>query len=151
MFLATKTAHLLKAIPKDMVQFQRLFGRTRIPENKRDSTVQYENANHIIVLKDGRIYAVKVLNDIGEIEPPEVIFNRINQIYQLKLADTNCSIGTLSMLDRENWAKLRKHLATNLVNKIQLEKIDSTLFCVSIENSNSIKHMPQLNVLFAGD
>lgn len=103
------------------------------------------------MLKNGRIYAAKVLNDIGEIEPPEVIFNRINQIYQLKLSDTNCSIGTLTMLDRENWVKLRKHLSTSLVNKIQLGKIDSALFCVSIENSNLIKHMSQLNVFFAAD
>lgn len=148
---ATKTAHLLQAIPLDMVQFQRIFGRTRIPENERDLTVQYENSNHIIVLKNGWMYAVKVLNDVGEIESPEVIFNRINQIYQLKLSDANCSIASLTMLDREYWAEMRKRLTTNVDNKIQLEQIDSALFCVSIENSNSNPHMPQLNVLFAGD
>lgn len=150
-FLATKTANLLEAVPKDMVQFQRIFGRTRIPESKRDSSMQYENSNHIIVLKNGRIYSVKVLNRNGAIEPPEIIFSRINQIYQLNLSDTNCSIASLTMLDRENWAKLRKHLAANLDNRIQLDQIDSALFCVSIENTNSIKLMPQLNVLFAGD
>lgn len=150
-FLATKTAHLLKAIPKDMVQFQRIFGRTRIPDVRRDLTKQYDNSNHIIVLKDGYIFLVKVLNEIGEIEPPQVIFNRINQIYQLKLCETECSIASLTMLEREIWTKLRKHLSTNLDNKIQLEQIDSALFCVSIENSNSIKQIPQFNVLFGGD
>lgn len=150
--LATKTAHLLKAIPKDMVQFQRIFGRTRIPENKRDLAMQHENSNHIIVMKNGRIYSVRVLNESGEIEPPEVIFNRINQIYQLNLTDTNYSVATLTTLERENWAKLRKYLAVNLNNENQFEQIDSALFCVSIENTNNLtKNMPQFNILFAGD
>lgn len=98
---------------------------------------------------------MKVLNEIGDIEPlpPEAIFNRINHIYQLKPSDTNCSIASLTTLDRENWAKLRKHLSLNLENKIQLEEIDSALFCVSIENSNSINDNPisELKYLFAGD
>lgn len=152
-FLATKTAHSLKAIPKDMVQFQSIFGRTRIPDIDRDSTVQYDGTNDIIVLKNGRIFWVKVLNEIGDIEWPEVIFNRINRIYQLNPSDdTNCSnIASLTTLERANWAELRRHLSMNLENKMQLQRIDSALFCVSIENSKSMKHLPQLNVLFAGD
>lgn len=150
-FLATKFAYLLKTIPKDMVQFERIFGRTRIPEHKLDITVQYENTNHIIVLRNGHIFSVKVLNEFGEIESPEVIFDRINHIYQLKPTDTNCSIASLTTLDRDNWAKLHKHLSTKLDNKIQMKEIDSALFCVSIENSASINDNLQWKLLFAGD
>ncbi len=72
--------------------------------------IDYRNYNHIperIIIKtrlncairqhkshmywsEDEVYLVKTLN---EIEVPAVIFNWINQIYELNLSDTNCSIG----------------------------------------------------------
>lgn len=74
--------------------------------------MRYESTNHIIVLQGGRISSAKILNEIGEIEPAEVIFNRIKLIEYTKTESIRHKLfhlHRLIMLERTNWAKLRKH------------------------------------------
>lgn len=55
----------MKAFPLDMSQYGRLFGTTRIPQDKRDKLVTYEDSRHILVIHNGNFYALDVINEAG--------------------------------------------------------------------------------------
>ncbi|XP_049316344.1 carnitine O-palmitoyltransferase 2, mitochondrial isoform X1 [Bactrocera dorsalis] len=159
--IATYAAYAFKAFPLDMSQYKRLFGVSRIPGKEKDSLVQNENSNHILVIRGGNIYSVDVLDKEGNIERPEVIFGRLHAV--INKAETNGSstvpIGTLTTINRDEWASLRQYLTDNIggENKRLLEtEIDAALFCLCLDSPNSPKYseenfVPLLKDLLAGD
>lgn len=64
--ISTYVSYLFKAYPLDMSQYEGLFGGTRIPEQGKDRIYRNNESKHIIVLKQGHIYAVDVLDNDGK-------------------------------------------------------------------------------------
>lgn len=48
-----------------MIQYQGLFGGTRVPEVGKDRIFRDHTTTHICVLKQGHIFAVNVLDNDG--------------------------------------------------------------------------------------
>ncbi|XP_069968492.1 carnitine O-palmitoyltransferase 2, mitochondrial isoform X2 [Bactrocera oleae] len=159
--IATYAAYAFKAFPLDMSQYKQLFGVSRIPGKGKDSLVQNENSKHILVLRAGNLYSVDVLDEEGNIENPDVILGRLHTV--VKNSDANGSstvpIGTLTSINRDEWANLRKYLTDNIggENKRLLEReIDAALFCLCLDSNNSPRYseenfVPLLKDLLAGD
>lgn len=66
--IATYAAYTFKAFPLDMSQYSGLFGATRIPEQNIDRIYRTESGSsrHIVVIKNGRIYSMDVLDESGK-------------------------------------------------------------------------------------
>lgn len=64
--ISTYVSYLFKAYPLDMSQYEGLFGGTRIPEKGKDRISRNVDSRHIVVFKQGHIYAVDVLDTDGE-------------------------------------------------------------------------------------
>ena len=63
--ISTYVSYLFKAYPLDMSQYGGLFGATRIPEKGKDRIYRNNDSRHIVVIKQGHIYAVDVLDRDG--------------------------------------------------------------------------------------
>lgn len=73
--IATYVSYLFKAYPLDMSQYEGLFGATRIPEKGKDRIFRTEDSRHILVIKQGHIYSVDVLDKDGEQELDSSLIN----------------------------------------------------------------------------
>lgn len=160
--VATYAAYAFKAFPLDMSQYNRLFGVSRIPGKGKDSLVQNENSKHILVIRGGNLYSVDVLDERGNIEKPDVILRRLQNV--LIQADSNGAatvpIGPLTAIHRDEWATLRQYLADNIgggENKQLLEtEVDAALFCLCLDTPDSPIYseenvVPLIKNLLAGD
>lgn len=140
------------------LQYQGLFGATRIPEKGKDRIYRTTTSTHICVMRNGHIYAVNVLDHngtkfffyfmnvakcsvcipliIGNIEAPPTIISRLkfvlNDESSSKIAEF--PLGVLTAENRDKWAEFRANFSENH-NEKALENIDSALFCVSLDES----------------
>lgn len=64
--ISTYVSYLFKAYPLDMSQYEGLFGATRIPEKGKDRIHRNRESRHVLVIKEGHLYAVDVLDRDGE-------------------------------------------------------------------------------------
>lgn len=64
-FVSTYVAYAFKAFPLDMSQYQGLFGATRIPETGKDRIYRNEKSRHLLVIRNGHMYSVDVLDEAG--------------------------------------------------------------------------------------
>ncbi|XP_075151227.1 carnitine palmitoyltransferase 2 [Haematobia irritans] len=134
--VATYASYMFKAFPLDMVQYERLFGTSRIPCIDKDTLDQSPNSKHIMVMRRGNIYAVDVLDANGNIESPIEILARLSAV--VKLDDSKPSaevpIGVLTSSDRNQWARVREHIVKNSVNnELLTNQVDTALFCICLD------------------
>lgn len=132
--IATYVAYAFKAFPLDMSQYNGLFGATRIPELNKDRIYRNNHSKHILVLRKGNLLSVDVLDNNGNIEPPNVILDRLNYVLKKDISVDKYPLGVLTSADRNIWANLRQHLA-EIGNKTALERVDSALFCLCLDDN----------------
>lgn len=134
-FMATYAAYFWKAYPLDMVQYQGLFGATRIPQRDKDIIYRKEDSKHILILKDGNLYTIEVLDAAGNIRDPEFIISQLKYLESINKVAAANPIGALTSQNRRVWAAARTHL-TGLTTKNadNMTLIDSALFSISLDN-----------------
>jgi carnitine O-palmitoyltransferase 2 len=66
----------------------------------------------------------------------EYIYSCIDHINNLSLTDEKHPLGVLTSINRNDWASLREKLV-NLGNSEALNKIDSSLYCISLDDHDS--------------
>lgn len=127
--------NVLTAERIEMRPFQHLFSTTRMPREGED-TIEYFGADqkHVVFLHNGQFYKFNVLDQNGNIKPPEDIYNFIHNLKEYKVLENDPSITTFSALDRDQWARIRTRLE-NLTerNRKVLNAIDSALFIVNLD------------------
>ena len=134
-FMATYAAYFWKAYPLDMVQYQGLFGATRIPQRDKDIIYRNADSKHVVIMKDGNLYTIEVLDATGNIRDPEFIMSQLKYLESINKVPSANPIGALTSQNRRVWAAARTHL-TGLTTKNadNMTLIDSALFCISLDN-----------------
>lgn len=123
-----------KAFPLDMSQYGSLFNSTRIPRKSKDTLEKFPDTKHIVVLCRGHFYTFDVLDDNGDIKAPEKIYSAIKHIWETTDNYDENSISVLTTLKRDDWAMHREKLISNKENAENLQKIDSAIFVVCLDN-----------------
>uniref|UniRef100_A0A182JI10 Choline/carnitine acyltransferase domain-containing protein n=1 Tax=Anopheles atroparvus TaxID=41427 RepID=A0A182JI10_ANOAO len=141
-FISTYVAYAFKAFPLDMSQYQGLFGGTRIPELGKDRIYRSDSSRHVLVLRKGNMYAVDVLDEVGNIEQPATLLARFERILNDTKPPAADPLGLLTTENRDRWAAARSHLAQLGNNAKSLELVDSALFCVCLDDSTIIPDNP---------
>ncbi|KAK6618059.1 hypothetical protein RUM44_002501 [Polyplax serrata] len=133
--LALYGAYMMKAYPLDMSQHPNLFCSTRIPQEHKDIIVSDGSGNHILVLRNGHFFKLRVLDDKGDILPAEDIYTCFKHIIDSDLKLNKNSIGVLTTENRDIWAKAREHLVSINPDNFQFIKaIDAALFVVCLDD-----------------
>ncbi|KHJ98987.1 Choline/Carnitine O-acyltransferase [Oesophagostomum dentatum] len=85
-----------KAFPLDMSQYKSTFNSTRIPKKNKDVLYQDASQKHFMVLYRGRIFAVDIFDDKGNILAAEDVHNSLAHILKAgtKLEADKC-VGKL--------------------------------------------------------
>lgn len=125
-------AYLMKAYPLDMSQYPSLFNTTRIPETDKDRIFRQPGARHVLVQRNGYFYIFNVLDEAGNILPPNKILASLKYILDNSKPLNEFPIGVLTTLDRNEWATLRHNL-TEMGNKKEIKLIDTALFNICLD------------------
>ncbi|PAV61547.1 hypothetical protein WR25_09870 [Diploscapter pachys] len=136
-----------KDFPLDMSQYKSLFNGTRIPKKEKDDSTQ----KHFIALYKGRIYAVKVFDEKGNVLPSEQVHASMAHILATgkELPQEEC-VGSLTSLDRDSWAGARAELE-KLDNLASLKQIDGALFALCLDDLKTQDHKRLVQSLLIGD
>uniref|UniRef100_A0A0R3RV08 Carn_acyltransf domain-containing protein n=1 Tax=Elaeophora elaphi TaxID=1147741 RepID=A0A0R3RV08_9BILA len=117
------------AFPLDMSQYKSLFGGSRIPQKGKDRLLNCADSKHFIVLHTGKIYSVDLFDRHGSIVPAEQVQACLSIILseQSQLKSEDC-VGSLTSLERDQWAKARSELSSIGNNSASLALIDNSLW-----------------------
>lgn len=127
-------AYMFNAYPLDMSQYYRLFNSTRIPKKGKDLLFTDASKKHILVLRKGHYFVFPVFDKHGDILPPNTIYSYIDHICKMNLNDAEYPIGVLTSENRDTWASIREKLEQT-GNKDILEAIDSSIYCLSLDDT----------------
>jgi hypothetical protein len=120
--------------PLCMVQYDNLFGTSRIPGIKRDSLVRAQTPDHVVVIRHNRFYSLNLIQ--GEQLPRvEQIKQQLDWIIEnTPLGDS--AVGALTTLPRTQCAVLRSDItAIAPENARSLALLDSALFVVCLDET----------------
>lgn len=127
-----------KAGPLCMRSYKWMFNANRIPEMPSDTAVKYDwkANNHLVVLRNGHFYEFDLVHNGQELSEAE-----IESQLQTILADSASSkpaaqpVGALSSNNRDKWTESRKALAALPGNQQALERIDSSVIVVCLDET----------------
>ena len=131
--------------PLCMVQFKRLFSTTRIPgqdiDRLRSPVLPTDPPSaaekHIVVLHNGHIFALDVLDDPAKPRSIGAIEAELAHILSLgaeKVA-ADQAVGVLTTMNRDKWAQARYTLLQiDPQNKASLDTIESALFALCLDD-----------------
>ncbi|NXA48357.1 CPT2 palmitoyltransferase, partial [Nothocercus julius] len=136
-------AYMVNAYPLDMSQYFRLFNSTRLPKLNRDELYTDEKAKHLLVLRNGNFYVFDLIDKDGNMVKPSEIQAHLKYILSDNSPVPAFPLGYLSSENRDTWALLRKNLLDN-GNEEALQKVDSALFCLSLDDF-SVKDIVHLS------
>ncbi|EFO22172.2 choline/Carnitine O-acyltransferase [Loa loa] len=141
------------AFPLDMSQYKSLFGCSRIPQKGKDWLLHCADSKHFIVLCGGRIYSVDLFDKNGSLMPAEQVQACLSIILseQSHLKPEDC-VGSLTSLERDQWAEVRSELSSVGSNSASLALIDNSLFvlCLDPLRSDDLNQLAQ-SLLSGGD
>ncbi|NWY29885.1 CPT2 palmitoyltransferase, partial [Pheucticus melanocephalus] len=126
-------AYMVNAYPLDMSQYFRLFNSTRIPKLNKDELYTDEKAKHLLVLRNGNFYVFDVIDRDGNMLKPSEIQAHLKYILSDNSPAPAFPLGYLTSENRDTWALLRKNLLDN-GNEEALQKVDSAVFCLSLDD-----------------
>lgn len=140
-----------KAFPLDMSQYKSLFNGTRIPKREKDALYQDTNQKHFMVMCRGRVYAVDIFDDQGNILPAENVHNSLAYILKTaKPQDPDRCAGSLTSLERDEWADIRNELM-EAGNAQNVNLVDSALFALCLDDLKSQDPKRLIQSLLIGD
>ncbi|CAJ0603042.1 unnamed protein product [Cylicocyclus nassatus] len=140
-----------KAFPLDMSQYKSTFNGTRIPKKGKDVLHQDETQKHFMVLYRGKIYAVDIFDDKGEILPAEDVHNSLAYILETGARqEADKCVGALTSLNRDEWASAREELL-EAGNAEKLRSIDGALFTLCLDDLKSQDPTRLVQSLLIGD
>lgn len=131
---------VFRGTPLCMSQFTRLFATSRVPTDNGCYIAPSEDSRHIVVLAHSQFYHFEVFDENGEFALTEkeiaqnlrAIKNDARKVPVTEIAKN--AIGVLTTENRRNWARLRKDLQNDPVNRDALQVVDTALFIVCLDH-----------------
>ena len=121
--------------PLCMSQYKTLLGTTRIPGETQDSHIINSNASHVILIHRGHYYRLDILDQQGERIHPSTLFDQVQEIYNSSMSTNELAPGVLTSLPRQQWARLRDHLAeVSPENKESLWQVENALAVIVLDD-----------------
>ena len=124
----------MRGNPQAMGQYGKIFGYTRLPGIGGDSTLAASDPNHIVIIRRGKIYSLKVLDEKGRMprtKDLEVLFGNLWK----KDEPLSFSPGVFTAADRPEWAAWREKLREHSGNRRNIDLVESALFVLVLEDS----------------
>ncbi|KAH9262844.1 hypothetical protein BASA82_000136 [Batrachochytrium salamandrivorans] len=150
-------------IPLCMKQYDKLFATCRVPGRQIDSLKTNRQANHVVVIRKGRYYKLKVRRE----GPGEEVLSPAEFAHQLRLICEHATIeaktsrrvaheadvAALTTLPRTQWAEIRDTQFGEGRNRKSLLAVENALFVVHLvsEQGPMTSALDRAKFLFYGD
>ncbi|MCP3881796.1 MAG: choline/carnitine O-acyltransferase [Sulfitobacter sp.] len=124
-------------VPLDMTLFKRLLSTTRLPGTEKDRIVTYgpADSHHLVVIRNGRLYAFDAVNRTGTRMSVTGLAQQFNRIIAMADAgEAGDPVLLLTALERPRWAEVREKLVANPTNATTLDVIDRAIFLVCLDD-----------------
>ena len=131
---SSQVATLLGAIPLDMTQYSRMFATTRVPQRERDEVITAPASRHVVVMRNGHMYSVTVLDQNGSPIDPNLLYSTLSAIASNPVPPPSYPVNYLTAIDRDTWADARSELMANEQTSRALKNIESALFIVCLDD-----------------
>jgi carnitine O-acetyltransferase len=139
--------------PLCMSQYKTMLGTTRIPTLNKDYLITNSHFKHIAFIIEGHYYAMDILDDEGAIKDYSTILKNVEWMINNsnKNIDNN-SIGNLTSLGRDQWAKLRNDLIEiSPMNEEYFNLIESALAIIVLNQNEYYKSSTLFKNMLCGD
>ncbi|MEA3423994.1 MAG: choline/carnitine O-acyltransferase [Bacillota bacterium] len=139
--------------PLCMSQYKTLLGTTRIPSIDKDYLITNSRTKHIVFIVEGNYYAVDILDSKGEIKEYSTILKNVEWMINNSSENiNNNSVGNLTSLNREHWAKLRNNLIEiSSMNEECFNRIESALAIIVLSQKEYSKSDILFKNMLCGD
>ena len=131
---STRVASLAGAVPLNMSQHKHILGTTRVPHKGCDELTYSLSSQHIVVMRRGNLYLVNVQLENGLPVPADQLYSDLLAIVQNPSPSSSHSVSYLTATNRDSWADAREEMMNNVHNACALEKIESALFVVCLDD-----------------
>lgn len=150
-----------RGTPLCMAEYKYLFSSTRIPGTVHDSVrAPYSaaapgasQARHVLVLHNGHIWRLDVLDDEGRaytLSDIEAALEHIRRATAAVVEDVQ-AVGYLTALPRAAWAGVREDLISVAANAASMETVEQALFCVCLDRANGLDRKLATDEVLCGD
>ncbi|MGH1419729.1 MAG: choline/carnitine O-acyltransferase [Hyphomicrobiaceae bacterium] len=151
----------MRGKPLCMEETKYLFSATRIPAHGRDevrkpyskSEPGRSAAKHILVFNKGHMFTLEVFGDDGAPYTPSGISEGLRAIQAASPthAEAGKSVGHLTTMARTTWADHRQGLMANPKNSELINRIETALFVVALEDLNPKEDLQACDNLLHGN
>jgi carnitine O-palmitoyltransferase 1 len=134
-----------RLVPLCMEQYLLAYNTTRVPGLESDQLlhVDAKESRHIVVLRKGRFYKVKLYSSNGRL----LSYNQFYSIFEGILGDTSGPASELednlcafTAWDRNNWAQTReKYFLRNRLNSTSLDIIEKAAWFAVLDDGEGVK------------
>lgn len=151
-------------IPLCMKQYDKLFATCRVPGRQSDSLKTNRRANHVVVIRKGRYYKLKVRREgegEGEVLSPAEFAHQLRLICEHATIEAKTSrraapeadVAALTALPRTQWAEIRDTQFGEGRNRKSLLAVENALFVVHLvsEQGAMTSALDRAKFLFYGD
>lgn len=133
-----------KDAPLCMSQYDNIFSSTRVPKSGTDEFKVSASRRHIIVLHNGNVFKLQMLDESENIKSPTDLETELDQI--ISIADNGQNIGLFTTLQRDVWAQGRAELLSlSKQNQVTMNTIEQGTFaiCLDQEEPEEIQDISQ--------
>ncbi|KAG8817334.1 Carnitine O-acetyltransferase mitochondrial, partial [Serendipita sp. 399] len=123
--------------PLAMNSYKWLFNATRLPAPGSDTAKKYpaDSHNHVVFVRKNRFYEVPVVADGKQLSVSELESLIAKVVAKADREGAGAPVGALTSDNRDNWAEARKHLASLGKNAETLERIDSAIVVIPLDDT----------------
>jgi carnitine O-acetyltransferase len=122
--------------PLCMSQYENVVAGVRLPQLTRDQCRTFPDSRHIVVMYRNHVFSFPVLGEQDEpLSEIDVQLNIQDIMQRMHSSPAGVAFGALTAENRTRWALVRSLMETNEINRKTLERIDSALFVVCLDDS----------------
>ncbi|KAG8789941.1 Carnitine O-acetyltransferase mitochondrial [Serendipita sp. 398] len=127
----------IKDYPLAMNSYKWLFNAARIPTAGSDTAKKYpaDSHNHVVFIRKNRLYEVPVVVNGKQLSVSELESLIAKVVAKADKEGTGVPVGALTSDNRDIWTEARKHLASLGKNAETLERIDSAIVVVPLDDA----------------
>ncbi|CCA74336.1 probable carnitine O-acetyltransferase, mitochondrial precursor [Serendipita indica DSM 11827] len=121
-----------------MSSYKWLFNATRLPTAGSDTAKKYpaDSHNHVVFIRKNRFYEVPVAIDGKELSVADLEALIAKVVAAADKAGAGPAVGALTSDNRDIWTEARKHLASVGHNSKTLERIDSAIVVIPLDDTS---------------
>ncbi|KAG8982888.1 Carnitine O-acetyltransferase mitochondrial, partial [Tulasnella sp. 427] len=143
----------IRNIPIDMSSYKWLFNACRYPVKPSDTATKFDPSenNHVVFVRKNKFYEVAVIVDGVPLSTKE-LEAQIAKVVKLAGSEKAPAVGALTSENRDVWTDARDALLkASPVNKKSLERIESAIIVVALDDTKPVTREDVSKACWTGD